>query len=245
MGCYSNCGCGPRECRLDLPPEVSVRSVKVEDRWRPRSTLLSWSTVRQNTSATDPHVVLTAAYSEPLVLLQKLETPRFRRSPYATLFAVPLGRWVENGCPNYLDSTHYEKMKPLGTAGLRKLIAADSWYVSGLRLMNIVAFNYEVTAGREIPDPETFERLMETGWDGFTRRHQLEYPKVQLSLWKTLSQQLKWRKPVSSLRVLWDVIFRWTFYSKVLVVETSPATSRLIEMQREKLLSIHRDTDFW
>src|SRR6185312_2383130 len=250
MECYPNCGCSERGCQLGLPPMVKYAPIVVEEELsNDLFRLQGWMPLDLPIVVTGPLVVLTALSEEPLVLVPQYRF-ELREEPnpkYYTL--LRLEDWAKHGYPNWGAGIDYPKTKSIGSAGLRKLIRAGSWYASGNPIVRKGVYTLGLENGMDnLLRPATIEERVRHGWDGSWTMTEEEREKVkspQLYWSRMFLAQLKWRPLVSVPLRLWAAICLWTNswkpkkWRKII-----PLSSPLIEMQRARLLITYTDTDF-
>lgn len=215
--CYENCGCLPDKCLWGLRTvDSSALPVPAVVHARPLFLFGGWMRLPAHLSVTEPLVIITDAYPEPLVLLPRLSAMTQAAFLDKRGFVVPFSLWERSGCPNYAHVLYWDAMRLRSTGLWRKLMAADSWYQSAVPMVKIVVYNF-VEADITVPQHmwiETTERLMARGWDGLRRIAWLRKEKVRLSWWKTFCRQLVSPKQGSLLQVLWAAISPWTPFWK-------------------------------
>src|SRR6185312_707209 len=238
MECYLNCGCYPRRCKLGLPPASSAPRVEAGVRENLHFELRGWTQVSVSTTATEPLVVLTEAFGEPIVLLQ----PDFpARVPLENCMLMTYDQWVWSGYPNFARSIEYPKLKSLGTDGLKKLARVDSWCTSGVPKVMYGVYTREGELGRPVPNRETIDIWMRIGLRGFGSV--AGSPKF-LSWWKMYYRRLKSPSRASIVSRLWGL--PWAWISSRRLFERGPNLSRSpwTVTQQVKLLVAAPDTLF-
>src|SRR6185312_1131778 len=241
MECYLNCGCYPRRCRLGLPPASFVRPVEAEAQENLRFDLRGWSPVSVSTSAIGPLVVLAEAFEVPIVLLPPSLPLGRQFSTLDKYIVMTYTDWVRSGYPNFARDIEYPNMKPLGTAGLKKLGLADSWFTSADPEVMYGACIRERGLGRRDPSRETIELWLGIGLRGFGLQERSPTP---LSWWKMYYRRLRSRNRASIASRLWGLPLAWISFGRFLEKRRGILRSPWTVTQQRLLVISAPDTHF-
>jgi hypothetical protein len=241
--CWPSCGCLLPNCQLGLPPMVdSALSVEEDELPNDHFRLQQWTALELDTVVTEPLVVLTALSTEPLILF-----PGYRNFPNRNdrdLMLLKYTDWATTGFTNYQIRSDFPNLKYLSLGGLRRLVAAGSWYTSAIPVVRDAVFTHELERDN-IPRLATIERRMLLGWDGSFLTPNMDVKGVKLlSWWKTYSQQLR-QASYSKRRVFKVLTSAWI---NCLRHRASPpegvSFSLWTATQRTRLRSLYPDTLF-
>jgi hypothetical protein len=242
--CYPNCGCEPHPCRLGCPPEMSPAPfAEEEEPENDRFRLQEWRRLQSNIIVTEPLVVLTELYPEPLVVIP--------RSPWNEIslqscILMMLEDWIWYGSPSYCADLPFHLRQYIHTGGARKLTRVVSWYTSAMPMVYDAASRHEGFRARRALSLETIARLADRGWVGFPHRWNENSPpeRIRLSWWRMYLARLRYRGEATLQSRLWAPISAWMPWWKSSGFIGIARFSPWIATQRQKLLDLYDDTVF-